>query len=81
MKKNNVKNHLGENDKEYQMVISEMKKGLKPKTIIIYNSLAKKIGYVDFEQLKMNEDEIDNQTKILFNRICEMEKVTIYFLF
>ena len=38
-----------------------------------YDSLAKKIGYVDFEHMLRNEDEIDNQTKILFNHICFLE--------
>lgn len=38
-----------------------------------YNGLAKRIGYVDFEHMLRNEDEIDDQTIILFNHICRLE--------
>ena len=46
---------------------------MKKMNIGFYDSLAKKIGYVDFEHMLRNEDEIDNQTKILFNHICFLE--------
>jgi hypothetical protein len=42
-----------------------------------YDSLAKKIGYVNFEQMLRNEDEIDEQTIILFNYICRIEEEPI----
>tara|TARA_R110000822_G_scaffold25937_9_gene78478 strand:+ start:4005 stop:4211 length:207 start_codon:yes stop_codon:yes gene_type:complete len=53
---------------------------MKSKHQLIYNDLSQKIGYVNHEQMQMNEDEISNQTKVLFNLLCCMKKVPVFFL-
>ena len=53
---------------------------MKIKHQLIYNSLAQKIGYIDYEHMKRNEDEISNQTIVLFNLLCCMKKVPVLFL-
>lgn len=38
-----------------------------------YNFLAQKGGWMDFDHLKRNADEVDKFAKILFNYLCENE--------
>ena len=49
------------------------------KTASIHDEIAKRIGYVDAMQMKRNEDEIDEQTKILFNWICDTKSIAKFF--
>jgi hypothetical protein len=37
-----------------------------------HDELAQKLGYSDFSQMKMNEDEISKDTKILFDIVCDL---------
>jgi hypothetical protein len=37
-----------------------------------HDELAQKLGYSDFSQMKMNEDEISKDTKILFDMVCNL---------
>lgn len=45
----------------------------------IYDALAEMCGYIDFQHMKRNEQEIDNQVKILFNHICEEKGINAPF--
>jgi len=37
-----------------------------------HDELAQKLGWDDFSQMKMNEDEIPDSTKILFDMVCNI---------